>query len=195
MSTRGDNLQRKLDLRISKTKTALHHALLQLLNEQPLEKISITELCRTAKVNRGTFYLHYTDIDDLFTEVFKEIMQNLRLSYQKPHIQTPNFTVEQLHPNNIQIFQHIHENLKFYEIIFSKNVPIMYYYLLFEEINVLVKRDIITDESIDEELYAAYHTNAILGIIIHWHKTGFTMPVTNLNKQLANILINTRKQH
>lgn len=187
-------MEKKLDLRIIKTKTALHQALLQLLQKKNLKKISITEICRTANVNRGTFYLHFSDVDDLFTEIFKEIMNNLRLSYQEPHVQTPSFKVEMLNPNTIKIFQHIHKNIAFYEIIISKNVPMMYYYLLFEEINILVKKDIIIEDSIDEDIYAAYHANTILGIILHWYKTGFNMPVTYLNKQLVNILISARNQ-
>ncbi len=59
------------DLRVVKTKQALHNALLTLLSEKPLENISIAEICREANVNRGTFYLHYEQKEKLFEEYFQ----------------------------------------------------------------------------------------------------------------------------
>lgn len=73
----------KQDMRIVKTKNALHHALLDLLDEKLLEDISVTEICRTANINRGTFYLHYAQIEDLFEEYFKEITGDLSRAYQR----------------------------------------------------------------------------------------------------------------
>lgn len=43
------------DLRIQKTKEALHRALLELLKGKTLEVITVSEICRKAKVSRGTF--------------------------------------------------------------------------------------------------------------------------------------------
>lgn len=71
----------RTDMRIIKTKEALHNALLELLNEKTLEVISISEICRKAKINRGTFYLHYKQVEDLFEEYFKEITADLTRSY------------------------------------------------------------------------------------------------------------------
>lgn len=54
------------DLRVIKTKRAIHDAFLSLLRTKPLAKISVTELARIAEINKGTFYLHYRDIYDLY---------------------------------------------------------------------------------------------------------------------------------
>ena len=44
-------------------------AMLELLNAKPYSKISVTELCRLAEINRGTFYLHYYDVDDVLDDI------------------------------------------------------------------------------------------------------------------------------
>ena len=75
---------RTTDLRIIKTKQALHDALLTLLSQKPLEQISIAEICREAKVNRGTFYLHYEQKEGLFEEYFQEIMEERYQPNEKP---------------------------------------------------------------------------------------------------------------
>ncbi len=55
MNTKGN--QRFIGVQ-ERIETALH----QLLEEKPLEDITVSELCRRAKVHRTTFYGHYTDI-------------------------------------------------------------------------------------------------------------------------------------
>ena len=58
------------DLRVIKTKERIESALLELLKMKPLEKITVTELARMAMINKGTFYLHYLDIFDLYRQTF-----------------------------------------------------------------------------------------------------------------------------
>lgn len=51
-------------------------SILKLLEEKEYPKITVTEICRLAEINRGTFYLHYYDtadvLDDLLSEILKE---------------------------------------------------------------------------------------------------------------------------
>ena len=45
--------------RIRLSKAMLKNALMRLLKEKPIEKISIYELCAAAQINRTTFYKYY----------------------------------------------------------------------------------------------------------------------------------------
>lgn len=44
-------------------------ALLELLDEKPLEKITVTDITKRADVNRGTFYLHYNSVNEVISEL------------------------------------------------------------------------------------------------------------------------------
>ncbi|HZG72150.1 MAG TPA: TetR/AcrR family transcriptional regulator C-terminal domain-containing protein [Chondromyces sp.] len=180
----------RTDLRIVKTKEALHHALLELLNEKALEDISISEICRKAKINRGTFYLHYNQIEDLFEEYFKEITADLARSYQEPYRHVSVLKTSELEPSTIRIFHHIEKYKLFYRIIFSKKVPLMYYYLLFEEINHLLLQDkeAFPKEEVNRQLYCSYQANAIIGMIIYWYQNDFSYSPSYLNHQLVQFL-------
>lgn len=57
-----------MDERVRKTKQALTAALFDLLATQPIEAITVTALCRTAQVNRRTFYIHYDHVTDIFDD-------------------------------------------------------------------------------------------------------------------------------
>jgi AcrR family transcriptional regulator len=59
----------KEDLRVIKTKRRLKEAFEVLLLHKTYEKITIKDLCDKAMVNRKTFYLHYSTIDDILKEI------------------------------------------------------------------------------------------------------------------------------
>ena len=182
----------QVDLRIVKTKEALHIALLTLLKNKPLEAISISEICRVAKVNRGTFYLHYAQVGDLFEEYFKEIMDDLAASYQEPYRYVAKLNPKELNPATIRIFHHVEKYKEYYRIILSKNVPLTYYYLLLEEVKSLLTdtmdKNFHLEEAIDSSFHAAYAANAILGLVIQWYNDDFQQDANYLNDLLVKIL-------
>lgn len=59
------------DRRTKYTRRVIREALMELLKTKPYSKISATELCRLADINRGTFYLHYYDVDDVLDDLLE----------------------------------------------------------------------------------------------------------------------------
>ena len=47
--------EKKTDLRVVKTQEAIRRAYLELLRTHTAKEITVTELCRLARINRGTF--------------------------------------------------------------------------------------------------------------------------------------------
>lgn len=64
----------KENQRIAVTKRMLKEGLLRLLEEKPLEKIHVNELCRESGINRATFYRHYETPHDVLMELEKELV-------------------------------------------------------------------------------------------------------------------------
>lgn len=62
------------DLRVVKSRRAIRGTLFALMSEKPLAKITISELCTRAEINRKTFYRHYREIGDVITELENEIL-------------------------------------------------------------------------------------------------------------------------
>ncbi len=54
-----------MDLRTEKTENAIKNAFIQLRAKKALEKITIKELCESARIHKSTFYSHYQDIYEL----------------------------------------------------------------------------------------------------------------------------------
>lgn len=69
------NAEKKIDRRVKYTKQAIRDGFLKLLSIKPIEKISVTEICREADINRGTFYAHYKCPEDLKNSLEQELTQ------------------------------------------------------------------------------------------------------------------------
>ncbi len=69
---RNGKQRRKPDLRIRRTRSLLSNALVALMEEKSIDKITVQEVLDRATVGRSTFYLHYRDKDDLFLCVLED---------------------------------------------------------------------------------------------------------------------------
>ncbi len=59
----------KTDRRVKRTRALLRQGLIQLMENKDIKDISVKELSDLADINRGTFYLHYSDIYDLLEKI------------------------------------------------------------------------------------------------------------------------------
>ena len=52
-----------------RSKRLIREALVTMMREKPFEKITITDIVRTADINRGTFYAHFKDTDEVLRSI------------------------------------------------------------------------------------------------------------------------------
>lgn len=175
----------KTDRRIERSRTALRHALLDLLHEKEFDLISVEEISTRAHVGRATFYLHYRDKEDLLLEEFREIIKNRVLLFSKlpsafwdanQEIFTPDFDNKLLVPF-IVFFEHASQNATLYRVLLRGRNSENFSYQMRDIVEQAI-RDIIqlkpdTDETkisleIPVNLLAAYFTGAMLGTINWW---------------------------
>lgn len=65
-----------------KTKNSIKHAFFKLLEEKKdISKINVTDLVQEASINRSTFYIHYSNINDVAVDIqesfFNEFIKNI----------------------------------------------------------------------------------------------------------------------
>ncbi|MCR5782601.1 MAG: TetR/AcrR family transcriptional regulator [Clostridia bacterium] len=69
------------DKRTRKTKLNIRNALFTLLESKSVDQITVSEIVRTADINRSTFYFYYQDIKDLFekteSDIFEDFTNNI----------------------------------------------------------------------------------------------------------------------
>ena len=71
------NKAKKTDRRTQYTKSVIKDAFLTLKAAKAYNDITITDICRQAEINRGTFYLHYANIRQVLDEVLDDALKNV----------------------------------------------------------------------------------------------------------------------
>lgn len=65
------------DRRQRKTRSALQNALMRLMLDKDIAKITVKDVAELADINRSTFYLHYYDVYDILTDIEREAVNGI----------------------------------------------------------------------------------------------------------------------
>lgn len=177
----------KNESRLLRSKTAIREALMALLEEKPIDRISIKELSETAGINRKTFYAHYERVEDVAFEIESEIVANMEAFMQATMIDEYG-----LGP---QYFLH------FVNVLYSNN-PVFFenmfrlknYHFLVEHLKKSLKQQILAGLSVTDEnrLYLSYEIEFCLGgvsaMVVEWIRKGKEIPFEELLQLLAQFL-------
>ena len=75
------------DRRTRYTRNVIRESLLSMMRQKPFSKITVTEICKLSEINRGTFYLHYYDLDDVLDDIIDMLVQDTTKVYD--HVMCP----------------------------------------------------------------------------------------------------------
>ena len=89
-------------------------ALVRLLQDRELEKITVKEICTAAEVNRTTFYANYLDVYDLADKLREKLEADFSAQFaaNAQHAYTGT-------DGALRMFTHIYENQLFYKTYFK----------------------------------------------------------------------------
>ncbi|MBC1920421.1 TetR/AcrR family transcriptional regulator [Listeria booriae] len=181
----------KTDRRIKKTKTSFTNALLTLLDEKDFKKITVTDIVTRADVNRGTFYKHYQEKEDLLNEIISDVLQNLEIAYQDPYTKKEHFSVETLTPSMVKIFDHVYAHQLFYKQAIQDKFQPGFQNQLCDVIRRIALRDfsvVLQKSPANPELHASYQAHAIFGLIVYWVQHDFAYSPAYMSEQLLQII-------
>lgn len=105
----------KTDLRVRYTRETLRKSLLELMGSNPIDRITVTDICRKAGVNRGTFYKHYASPYDLLAQIQDELYQSILKTVIKTLAENVNASVLE------EIFAAIAEQGDLCRVLLSEN--------------------------------------------------------------------------
>jgi len=75
---------KRINQRVMLTKRLLKDGLFRLIKEKDLDRITVSELCAEAGINRATFYKHYSSPRDVLIESGREFSENMRRATSRP---------------------------------------------------------------------------------------------------------------
>ena len=105
------------DRRTKYTKMVLQNSLFELLKQKSIDKITVTDICHLADINRGTFYYYYTDVFDLLNQIENELYENF-LVYFNQYLESSDRNTYLL---MIKLFEYLKQEKKIFKVFFSQN--------------------------------------------------------------------------
>lgn len=101
------------NLRVRRTRKLLRDALIELIEEQGFDVITVGEITERAMISRASFYRNYKDKYDLVEQIFEEAIQALTDFVSKPGAEHPTLWV--------RFFEHVEEYEPLYKALLGRN--------------------------------------------------------------------------
>lgn len=182
---------RKEDRRAQYSKRVIREALYELMQEMPAHKITVTELCRRADVNRSTFYAFYNDIDDLRKQIVQQFYELQRgyidraAALLKTKGDITRLTVRDLQEISRIYLNTVKENKTVYRLIYNSHasravltgIDQVYFGVLSENMDEDLKRIFRRSFS--------FVSGGTASLTVSWLETDCAEPVESLSRTLA----------
>ena len=162
-------MENKEDLRVKRTRKLLSNALLELLNKESFDKISILDICEKAMVHRTTFYKHFSDKYDLFSYVFKEVCDDI---YKRSTENKEFDSTKELYMMLAEIaFDYISENSKILKNMMESNDNGFLREMFYESIERAIKyllQETDIKMSVPLKVVSQFYTGGFISLGIWW---------------------------
>lgn len=178
------------DIRIIKSRASIIQALDVLLQKKPFRKITVNDICKVAIVGRTTFYSHFEDKYQLLTYVLRQEQKDL----EKIILESPPEDVI------LRILIDIREKKELYYNLFVAEVSDELQHLLQETMNLFFTNILTVCKAEGTQLASeflpplvAYYTSGVVGMMMWWIQTNFSLPAEDVVLCLSNLLGNLWK--
>lgn len=141
----------KNNRRKRESKAKIESVFMELLQTRELNRITVSDICKLAGVNRSTFYANYGDIYVLADTVRENLERNLGELYRDQVVNSFNDN------DYLKLFRHIAENPLFYQTYFKLGYDNRYQILAY-----------------DKKLAAEHFDNRFIPYHIAFYKSGLT---------------------
>ena len=151
------------------TKKNIREEFIKILNERPLNKITVKDIASACEINRNTFYYYYTDVYALLSELFQTELQtvideyNDTFSWEESFIVATKVALE----NKIAI-NHVYNSMQREELedyIYNVSGHVMNRYV--EKVS-----DGISASSGDKKLISSFYQCALTEMVLRWIASG-----------------------
>jgi AcrR family transcriptional regulator len=163
------------DRRTRRTRLALEQALLELIEEQSYETITIQQITDQANIGRATFYLHYTDKEQLLLATLRGLTEDLDR-------RLPTLTGQDLLAGDrrllVAVFQQVGRFRRLYQALLGEHGPSLVARRLHNSLAKQIEKRVVaplarearedTAPLVPVTFLAAYLSGALLAAYMWW---------------------------
>lgn len=167
------------------TQKAIAESLIKLLNEKPLDKITIKDIVEDCGINRNTFYYHFEDIPSLVKMILNGETQKVLLrqeevvSWEEDFIRAAQFALQ-----NKRVVYHIYNSVQREDAekyLYDIAGDVMWHYVEAVAAGSRAKEE-------DKRLIADFYKSALVGMTLDWLNNGMKYSPEPLIRRLGIML-------
>lgn len=186
------------DRRIDRTRGALYDALIESLKKKPIDRITVTEICQTADINRSTFYLHYNSLQDLYQSTIESLYEEVRKSLEQ-FVEKDHGWLDMIFrdgevevPIILHILIFLKENRELMRVLIAGDEHADFLKPFYESgkasvLSVLKESGAPIPESV-AIYYYHYVASGVIGLTVHWVESGMRESPEDITKLLQNLI-------
>jgi AcrR family transcriptional regulator len=172
-----------------RSRTLIKQALVDLVKDKDIDKITVIDIVNKADVNRGTFYAHYRSVRDVADQISNEILSALMEFLDK---YTETRLIEDPLPLLTNIARFLEKDLEYYRVLINSQPSIAFFVqlktLLIEKIvNEAEKTLAIKNKNlfmVSVNLYAS----GIVGVYQDWFNHKIKMSLDDLTYNFSELI-------
>ena len=180
------------------TAKKMNDALITLLETKEYEYITIKEICHIANVNRSTFYLHYSNMNDLLEETIESLNLSFNSHFKSKENESTIISKENIEDlllinddhlipylNFIKENKNIYKVLKTYPQLFNTN---KIYGQMFRKLFVPIMNRFGLDEKWHKYLMDFY-IFGLTSIVLDWVYDDCKIPVQEVSDFIKGLIV------
>lgn len=186
----------RIDRRQARTKQLLRDALLSLVEENGADGITVTDITTRADVNRGTFYLHYRDAQDMLDRIKEEALDTLSGLLREIDVFEVKAYAErdEPYPKMVRVIEELRRNGQFVKVIFGPHGDLSFALRLKALITkhiwgkITLRQPDVEQFLVPADYLLAYTVSANLGVLTHWIESGMKEAPEEVARFIARII-------
>ncbi|MBO8435808.1 MAG: TetR family transcriptional regulator [Spirochaetes bacterium] len=99
-----------------RSKRLIREALITMMREKPFDKITITDIVKAADINRGTFYAHFKDTEEVLESIRNLAIDELKAAFNG---MTPDVILANPRPLFEALTELVKKDKEYYRLIFD----------------------------------------------------------------------------
>lgn len=163
----------------AQTRQRMINAFWEIAEKKGISKVIISEVTKCAGFNRGTFYVYFSDVDDLLYQAEQEIISDLCPKISSVIANAGTLDFQSVSSRAMEVFGRYDDKLF---LLLGKAGDPLFLDRVRKEIAAIFAA---TLQPIEEDLYQdyiiAYITSAFTGLLQFWHEKGKELPLTELS--------------
>ncbi|MAT45650.1 MAG: hypothetical protein CL609_25240 [Anaerolineaceae bacterium] len=178
------------DPRSIRTCTLLREAMINLTAEKKFTNLTVQDITKQAGLNRTTFYLHYSGINELLDDCTRTLFNQMRADIYGNELFDFQSDITVLEPFVSSVFYHLEQYEDFYRTILGKQGNPEFKSLFQALLSELIFEPIVESKNQQEidwqtEMGLRFTCSGFVGVIVWWLEKRKPVSVKQISEQIV----------